>query len=88
MQSSVFTFIIAIIVIGNNIHGQGKPDPNLYWGFFDGRAPVQTRGKWADPNYKLCDRSFITAAFFGHDHDSCPKRQSVDSICKFNSFNP
>merc|ERR1712192_87042 len=22
---------------------QGKPDPNLYWGFFDGRAPVQTR---------------------------------------------
>ena len=38
---------------------QGKPDPNLYWGFFDGRAPVQTRGKWADPNYKLCDRYFI-----------------------------
>jgi len=35
---------------------QGKPDPSLYWGFFDGRAPVQTRGKWADPNYKLCDR--------------------------------
>ena len=20
---------------------------------------MQTRGKWADPNYKLCDRSFI-----------------------------
>jgi len=31
-------------------------DPFLYWGFFDGRAPVQTRGKWADTNYKLCDR--------------------------------
>ena len=32
-------------------------DPFLYWGFFDGRAPVQTRGKWADSSYKLCDRS-------------------------------
>jgi len=31
-------------------------DPFLYWGFFDGRAPVQTRGKWADSSYKLCDR--------------------------------
>lgn len=33
-----------------------KSDPNLYWGFFDGRAPVQTKGKWAEPGYKLCDR--------------------------------
>ena len=31
-------------------------DPFLYWGFFDGRAPVQTKGKWADSSYKLCDR--------------------------------
>lgn len=31
-------------------------DPFLYWGFFDGRAPVQTKGKWADTSYKLCDR--------------------------------
>lgn len=31
-------------------------DPTLYWGFFDGRAPVQTKGKWADPMYRLCDR--------------------------------
>ena len=44
---------------------KGKPDPNLYWGFFDGRAPVQTRGKWADPNYKLCDRSFIIVLVVG-----------------------
>eukprot|EP00092_Neocalanus_flemingeri_P087060 GFUD01109798.1.p1 GENE.GFUD01109798.1~~GFUD01109798.1.p1 ORF type:complete len:324 (+),score=72.69 GFUD01109798.1:85-1056(+) len=28
----------------------------LYWGFFDGRAPVQTKGKWADPQYRLCDK--------------------------------
>lgn len=33
-----------------------KADPALYWGFFDGRAPVQTKGKWAEPNYRLCDR--------------------------------
>ena len=31
-------------------------DPFLYWGFFDGRAPVQIKGKWADTSYKLCDK--------------------------------
>jgi len=35
---------------------QARADPSLYWGFFDGRAPVATRGKWADPGYRLCDR--------------------------------
>jgi len=35
---------------------QQVTDPTLYWGFFDGRAPVQTKGKWADPNYRLCDK--------------------------------
>ena len=35
---------------------QEVTDPTLYWGFFDGRAPVQTKGKWADPNYRLCDK--------------------------------
>ena len=28
----------------------------LYWGFFDGRAPVQKTGKWAEKDYVLCDR--------------------------------
>ena len=28
----------------------------LYWGFFDGRAPVQKTGKWAEVDYVLCDR--------------------------------
>ena len=39
-------------------HGQrlGKPNPSLYWGFFDGRAHVRTTGKFPDPKYKLCDR--------------------------------
>jgi len=34
----------------------GKANPNLYWGFFDGRAHVRTTGKFPDPKYKLCDR--------------------------------
>ena len=28
----------------------------LYWGFFDGRAPIQKKGKWAEGDYVLCDR--------------------------------
>ena len=31
-------------------------ESNLYWGFFDGRAPVQKSGKWQETNYVLCDR--------------------------------
>ena len=31
-------------------------DKSLYWGFFDGRAPVQKQGKWAQKDYHLCDR--------------------------------
>ena len=29
---------------------------SLYWGFFDGRAPVKKTGKWEEKNYLLCDR--------------------------------
>jgi len=28
----------------------------LYWGFFDGRAPVIKRGKWQETKWNLCDR--------------------------------
>ena len=31
-------------------------DKSLYWGFFDGRAPVLSRGKWAEKEYRLCDK--------------------------------
>lgn len=34
-------------------------EPNkdrLYWGFMDGRAPVRFKGKWAEPDWILCDR--------------------------------
>ena len=31
-------------------------DKSLYWGFFDGRAPVFLKGKWAEKEYHLCDK--------------------------------
>lgn len=31
-------------------------EQSLYWGFFDGRAPIQKRGKWSEPAYFLCDK--------------------------------
>lgn len=32
-----------------------KPQKKLYWGFFDGRANVKKKGKWAEENWYLCD---------------------------------
>lgn len=29
---------------------------SFYWGFFDGRAHVKTKGKWAEKKWFLCDR--------------------------------
>ena len=34
---------------------ESKPKENLYWGYFSGAAPIQKYGKWAEPNYFLCD---------------------------------
>ncbi|KAK6103812.1 Beta-13-galactosyltransferase sqv-2 [Brugia pahangi] len=31
-------------------------DPNLYWGFLDGRARPKRRGQWAERDWILCDR--------------------------------
>jgi galactosylxylosylprotein 3-beta-galactosyltransferase len=44
---------LAIIVeeLRNSKYNRG-----LYWGFFDGRAPVQKKGKWAEVDYVICDR--------------------------------
>lgn len=33
-----------------------KPQNKLYWGFFDGRAHVKTKGKWVEKSWNLCDR--------------------------------
>lgn len=35
---------------------QQKSDQRLYWGFFNGRAHVKKSGKWAEPDWFLCDR--------------------------------
>ena len=44
---------LAIIVdeLRNSNYNHG-----LYWGFFDGRGPVQKTGKWAEMDYFICDR--------------------------------
>ncbi|VDK67127.1 unnamed protein product [Litomosoides sigmodontis] len=31
-------------------------NPNLYWGFLDGRARPKRRGQWAERNWIICDR--------------------------------
>lgn len=36
-------------------NGYKHPNNCFYWGFFDGRAKVQKRGKWKEEHYKLCD---------------------------------
>jgi len=33
-----------------------KRENRLYWGYFDGRAPVMKQGKWAEKRFVLCDR--------------------------------
>lgn len=38
--------------IGKSLYEQER----IYWGFFDGRAPVLKKGKWAEPSYRICDR--------------------------------
>lgn len=30
--------------------------PELYWGYFNGRATVKTRGHWKELNFNLCER--------------------------------
>ncbi|KAI8115091.1 hypothetical protein FF38_02346 [Lucilia cuprina] len=35
---------------------RGHPLPNLYWGYFNGRANIKTKGQWSEPNYYLSYR--------------------------------
>lgn len=30
--------------------------PELYWGYFNGRATIKTRGQWKEKHFNLCDR--------------------------------
>lgn len=33
-----------------------RPKPELYWGYFNGRANVKRRGNWKESNFNLCER--------------------------------
>lgn len=32
-----------------------NPPPELYWGYFNGKAQIKVRGKWRESNFKSCD---------------------------------
>lgn len=38
------------------IRGKRYKNPLIYWGYFNGNAPIFKKGKWAEAEYKLCDR--------------------------------
>ncbi|XP_030377033.1 beta-1,3-galactosyltransferase 6 [Scaptodrosophila lebanonensis] len=38
--------------------------PQLYWGYFNGRATIKSKGQWSEPNYYL-SKHFITYALGG-----------------------
>jgi hypothetical protein len=50
-DDSFVNLAIMVDELRNSNYNQG-----LYWGFFDGRAPVQKKGKWAEVDYFMCDR--------------------------------
>uniref|UniRef100_A0A1B0C5F9 Hexosyltransferase n=1 Tax=Glossina palpalis gambiensis TaxID=67801 RepID=A0A1B0C5F9_9MUSC len=43
---------------------RGDPLPALYWGYFNGRANIKTKGQWSESNYYLAQR-YITYALGG-----------------------
>ncbi|XP_030240882.1 beta-1,3-galactosyltransferase 6 [Drosophila navojoa] len=40
------------------------PQPELYWGYFNGRATIKTKGRWREPNYYL-SKNYINYALGG-----------------------
>ncbi|XP_060651267.1 beta-1,3-galactosyltransferase 6 [Drosophila nasuta] len=40
------------------------PLPELYWGYFNGRANIKTKGHWSEPNYYL-SKNYINYALGG-----------------------
>lgn len=36
--------------------GMNSVRPELYWGYFNGRATIKRRGPWKEINYNLCER--------------------------------
>ena len=43
-------------VIAEELHRRKSDERPLYWGFFDGRARVKNKGRWAELSWFLCDR--------------------------------
>lgn len=42
--------------ISQKQYSADEPRPDLYWGYFNGRASIKTRGAWKEGNFNLCDR--------------------------------
>jgi len=38
------------------IQGKRYQNPLLYWGYFNGKAPIFRKGKWSETSYNLCDK--------------------------------
>jgi len=45
-----------IHVLADELHRSESEALPLYWGFFDGRARVKNKGRWAESSWILCDR--------------------------------
>lgn len=43
-------------MLAKEIRKRNYQNGMLYWGYFDGRAPVFKKGKWSESEYNLCDR--------------------------------
>lgn len=43
-------------LLRRNMEYRGNPIPALYWGYFNGRANIKTKGQWSEPNYYLAQR--------------------------------
>lgn len=44
------------IAVSRQFYSIQKPKPELYWGYFSGRANIKTRGHWREKSFNLCDR--------------------------------
>lgn len=40
----------------NSIDFSPNPAPELYWGYFNGRANIKTQGQWKEANFNLCSK--------------------------------
>jgi len=55
MKADDDSFVNTFLLV-KEIKHQFYHDPNLYWGYFKGNAPIFKQGRWAEPEYHLCDK--------------------------------